>query len=131
MKLEELVNKHYDSLNNTDMLIWQYIYNHKKACLNYSINELADKCNVSRTTIMRFAQKLSLDGYGELKVMLKMESDSVVIPSVNELNDISQLYHRVIKELEQKDFSSICKMIRKSNRIFSFGSGAFQKNCYL
>lgn len=55
MKLEELVNKYYANLNNTDLLIWKYIYNHKKACQNYSINELAEKCNVSRTTIMRFA----------------------------------------------------------------------------
>lgn len=128
MRSEELVNQHYDKLNSTDLLIWKYIYNHKKACLSYSINELAEQCNVSRTTVMRFAQKLSLDGYSELKVILKREDSVQDIPPGNERKDICQLYQRIIQDLEQKDFTSICKMIHRADRVFSFGSGAFQKD---
>ena len=75
MRLEELVNKHYDKLNHSDLYIWKYIFNHKKDCCNLTIDELANRCNVSRTTILRFAQKLSLKGYSELKIYLKWESE--------------------------------------------------------
>lgn len=128
MNLEELVNKYYENLNSTDLLIWKYIYNHKKACQNYSINELAEKCNVSRTTIMRFAQKLSLDGYSELKVMLKRDKEMQLTQTIDELKDWCVLYQHIIQELEKKDYTKICKMIHRANRIFAFGSGAFQKN---
>ena len=128
MRLEELVNKNYDRLNGTDKLIWKYIYNHKKQCANYSINELAGQCHVSRTTIMRFAQKLSLEGYSELKLILKREQNGREVQEKNEIQDLCHLYHHIVQELENKDFTKISEMIYKANRIFAFGSGAFQKN---
>ena len=42
---------------------------------NMTIEELARKCNVSRTTVLRFTKKLSLKGFGEFKVHLRMEND--------------------------------------------------------
>ena len=57
MKLEELINQHYDHLNENDFYIWNYISKHKKECEKLAIDQLAYKCNVSRTTILRFAQK--------------------------------------------------------------------------
>ena len=68
MKLAELVNQHYKELSSNDLYIWDYIQAHRKECQNLSIVELAQRCHVSKTTILRFAQKLSLKGYSELKV---------------------------------------------------------------
>ena len=101
MRLEELVNKHYDKLNHSDLYIWKYIFNHKKDCCNLTIDELANRCNVSRTTILRFAQKLSLKGYSELKIYLKCESE---------------------------DFSSVCNLMYNAKRIFVYGTGAVQSS---
>ncbi|MBR5583693.1 MAG: MurR/RpiR family transcriptional regulator, partial [Lachnospiraceae bacterium] len=56
MKIEELVNSHYDMLNENDIHIWEYILSHRKECENLTIEELASRCYVSRTTVMRFAQ---------------------------------------------------------------------------
>ena len=66
MKIDDLVNLHYDKLNQSDLHIWKYINAHRKESSNLTIDELASRCNVSRTTILRFAQKLSLKGYSEL-----------------------------------------------------------------
>ena len=73
MTLEELVNSKLDKLNPTDLIVWRYIYAHKKECCYISIYDIADNCNVSRTTVLRFAKKLGLDGFSDLKMMLKME----------------------------------------------------------
>ena len=70
MRIEELINDHYQELSENDLIIWQYIEQHKEECRNLAINELAQRCHVSKTTILRFAQKLSLKGYSELKAYL-------------------------------------------------------------
>ena len=64
MKLDELVNKHYGQLNENDLYIWNYISSHRKECEKLAIDQLAFKCSVSRTTVMRFDQKMYLKCYG-------------------------------------------------------------------
>lgn len=124
--LEELVEKNYDNLNENDLYIWQYIYHHKRECQKMSIQDLARACNVSHTSIIRFAKKLGLDGYSELKVHLKwgLENksnfDSHVTTSVaKELKD-------TINMLETGDFDNILRLIDEAKRIFVYGSGQVQ-----
>ncbi len=71
MRLEELVSDNYYKLNDNDLLIWQYIQCHKQECCSISIKKLALNCCISRTTISRFTQKLSLEGFREFKTYLK------------------------------------------------------------
>lgn len=128
MNLEELVNRYNDKLNSTDIIIWKYIVNHKKQCCNYTIYELASACNVSRTTILRFAQKLSLSGYSELKVLLKLESQQTSNENINNLEEIARVYNHVTEEMIKKDFTKINELIYNSNNIFAYGTGSMQKN---
>ena len=58
MKLEELVNRNYQQLNDNDLYIWNYINNHREVCTKITIEDLGKKCNVSRTTILRFSKKI-------------------------------------------------------------------------
>jgi len=71
--LQDRITTFQSRLTENDFLIWSYITNHKKNSLTMSINELAKQCNVSRTTIMRFCQKLGFDGFSEFKYHLKNE----------------------------------------------------------
>ncbi|MDY4308061.1 hypothetical protein SNF32_15765 [Enterococcus mundtii] len=69
-----------------------------------SINELAKQCNVSRTTIMRFCQKLGFDGFSEFKYHLKMN------------------LHRkmcVYPSLRRKSWKIISKQLRTSRKKIS------------
>lgn len=128
MKIDELINKYYDRLTQNDLHIWKYINNNKKECCNLSIHELADKCNVSKTTILRFAQKLSLKGYSELKVYLNWEKDTINGENIDEsfIENICDSWKSSIDEIKQRDFTDICEMIYKSRRVFVYGTGALQ-----
>ena len=75
MHLEELVSKNYVNLKENDHYVWSYIMEHKKECEHLSIEELAKRCHVSRTTILRFAKRLGLKGYAELKVYIRMMNE--------------------------------------------------------
>lgn len=128
MKLAELVNQHYNELSSNDLYIWDYIQSHRCECQDLSIVELAQRCHVSKTTILRFAQKLSLKGYSELKVYLSWENrpdDSMIIDEclIDHVCDISKY---AIDELRERDFTDICEMLYHAKRIFVYGTGALQ-----
>lgn len=104
MTLEELVNSKLDKLNPTDLIVWRYIYAHKKECCYISIYDIADNCNVSRTTVLRFAKKLGLDGFSDLKMMLKMEiSQAREKPSMDIAEATVNLCKNVGEEIAKQD----------------------------
>lgn len=127
MKLVELVNKNYDQLKQNDLHIWNYISNHKKECCDLTIDELAAKCNVSRSTILRFAQRISLKGYSELKIYLKWEVKENPIKQDIIENFCNSLIQD-IKEYKKHDFTSVCKLIYQSKKVFLYGTGAVQRS---
>lgn len=129
MKLEELVSNNLDKLNPTDLIIWRYIYNNKKQCCHISIYDIAKECNVSRTTILRFAKKISLDGFSDLKTMLKMElGQNNLSPSVDIAEAAVALCKKAGEEVAKQDFTNANKIIYKAKRVFIYSSGYVQEN---
>lgn len=129
MTLEELVNSKLDKLNPTDLIVWRYIYANKKDCCYISIYDMANACNVSRTTILRFAKKLGLDGFSDLKMMLKMEiSQAREKPSMDIAEATMNLCKHIGEEIAKQDFTRMNKLIYKAKRIFVYASGHVQKN---
>ncbi|AAK78510.1 RpiR family glv operon transcriptional regulator [Clostridium acetobutylicum] len=126
MRLEELVNNNYNKLNENDLHIWKYICCNKRECCTISIDELAKKCNISRTTISRFTQKLSLEGFGEFKVRLKLELGVSNNFKSSSVEDVYQDYYKTIKDMKEKDFLEICRMIYGAKHLFVYGTGAVQ-----
>lgn len=128
LRIEELIHKHFNDLNDTDLHIWKYIVNHKKECCHYTIYELADQCNVSRTTILRFANKLSLSGYSELKALLKIEDRGSLENTGYDIQRAFDSYYRTIEDMKKKDFSNINEMIAQAKQIYVYATGVMQKN---
>jgi RpiR family glv operon transcriptional regulator len=126
MKLEELVNNSFDKLNENDVHIWKYISNNRRQCCTMSIDELAKKCNISRTTISRFTQKLSLAGFGEFKVRLKLELDEADNTEDSSVEDVYQDYYKTIKDMREKNLFEICSMIYNAKHLFVYGTGTVQ-----
>lgn len=127
MRLEERVNKYYKELNQNDLLILAYINEHRKECENLPIEQLAKRCNVSRTTILRFSKKLSFKGYGELKVYLKLENVKVY-HSYEAIDLIYEGYMEVMKSMKEKDCTAICKGIQQARRLYVYGVGMIQNS---
>ncbi|WP_251392205.1 MurR/RpiR family transcriptional regulator [Mediterraneibacter agrestimuris] len=126
MAIEDLVRANYRKLNENDLHIWKYIDNHREECCRCTIEELAKNCNVSRTTILRFAKKLSMDGFSELKIHMKMERNKKSIPIRNITKLVCDDYRKRIDEMEKNEYTNICRCIYEAKRIFVYGSGAVQ-----
>ena len=129
MTLEELVHINYDRLNEGDLEIWEYIFNHKKECAGMTIEQCAAMCNVSRTTILRFAKKLNLSGYTEFKYLLKAETAVAENAAGENGIDISQLAHnfiRLLEDLPSRDYQTFNELMDAARRVFLVPSGHTQ-----
>lgn len=127
MKLQELINKHYSKLNENDLYIWDYISNHRKECEKLAIDQLAYKCNVSRTTVLRFAQKLSLKGYGELKVLLKLDNQKAK-ENLDDVDLIQRSYETVAENIKNLDCTEIFEKMDSARNIYIYGVGMIQSS---
>lgn len=128
IRLESLIDKNYKTLNSSDKHIWRYILNNKKACENMSIQELALKCNVSHTTVLRFTQKIGLNGYSELKFYLKLENNEKCVFDKKEINNVKDDINRTVVNVINGDFSELFSLIDNCERIYAYGSGEIQNN---
>lgn len=127
MKFDRLVSRYYKSLNQTDRDILEYVYDNKKMIPYMGIEELAKECLVSRSTIMRFAQKLGLNGYTELRTVLKWDLSVQKEADRNIVDTISDNNIEIINSFRKTNCDAICEELFYAKRIFVYGTGNIQK----
>lgn len=130
MRFEELVNEHYDSLNDNELHMLNYIMNNKKESATLSINDLADRCNVSKSSLLRFTKKLGFSGYSEFKFYIKWENESKEsnVDNVNVTESLIQDIQSTISHLNLPQIDEICEIIYNARRVFLYGTGYSQMN---
>jgi RpiR family glv operon transcriptional regulator len=128
MGILEQANVCLGKLGETDVLILKYILKNKESCCRYTIERLAAKCEVSRTTILRFTQKLGFSGFSEMKARLKWEcqQDSKLPDTALQL--VCEDYYKLIDDMRDRDCSEICRLLHDASRVFVYGTGAVQSN---
>ncbi len=127
MQIEELVSKVYSQLSENDLYIWKFISKNKSLCTQISIDELAKRCHVSRTSVLRFAKRLGLSGFSELKIMLKMQSNNGkdFSQTIDLMNDN---YTKYIEYLKNRDWMKMISLIEAGTHVYVYGRGTIQKN---
>lgn len=130
MKIEEIINENYNYLSDIDTAIAKYVLDNKKEVGDMGINDLAKSSFSSKSSVLRFAQKLGFSGYSELKNYIKREE--AISTEAFETND---LYDQVITDIKRTleylkniDLTSIYEMIEKSQNIYVLTTGVAQEN---
>lgn len=130
MKIEELVNKYYGNLNQTDLHIIKIIMNNTIDMKKMKIEDLAEKCNTSRTSVLRMTKKLGFSGYSEFKNVIKWEKDIVQAPlnlAASVLMDDLNKTSKFLFDNEQLTLAT--NYIKKAKRVFVYGTGQAQRYC--
>lgn len=60
------------SYNDLEMLVYNYVMEHKEQVKYMTIRELAEAVHVSTSTIIRFCKKTGCEGYSEFRVQFKL-----------------------------------------------------------
>ncbi len=126
MNIDQLIEHCYPTLNEQDLYIWQYIRHHRRQCSTMAILDLANACNVSKTSIIRFAQKLGLSGYSELKVRVKISASEKNELDATSMYTAMQEQKDFIERIEQMDFKNIMDLIYAADRVFVYATGEVQ-----
>jgi len=126
--LTERINTHLRDLSDADKCIWRYIEGNHTEASRASIHELARACAVSSASIVRFAQKLGFDGFGEMKAVMRMEQTRDVLPARDVRAALGSFYDQTWRELMRRDYTRASRLIREAHRIFAYASGYVQSN---
>lgn len=126
MRIEEAIVKKYSELNETDLMIWKYISANKEACAQMSIDHLAELCNVSHTTIIRFVKKLGFKGYSEFKVVLGWETKEQINIDEEAYDLACDSIVRYIEDQKEKNYENVCELIYNARQVYAYGTGDIQ-----
>lgn len=126
MKLETLMNTHYDSLQKNDRDILVKIIQNQDDFKSYTCEQIAQECHVSRATLLRVCRKIGLHSFSELKYILNtLETKK---ESHMDFNEVCNQYRAILQELKKIPFTNICRMIDEANTIYIYGTGNEQKS---
>ncbi|KAB7668399.1 MurR/RpiR family transcriptional regulator [Bacillus sp. B1-b2] len=130
MKLEGLINEKYASLSEGELAIAKYILENKEIIHKLSINQLANNSLTSKSSVLRFAQKLGFSGFTELKNFMKWGnffSDEQVENSNLDERIITSVTN-TIEHLKNANMEELFRAIKESEHIYIIGTGWAQQN---
>ena len=94
----------YDDMGRAEKRIAEWITEHNDQLFTLSITELAAKCGCGEATIVRFARRLGLSGYQELKISLARESGNPILELF--VDSMASLVFRMIRQtVDVADYS--------------------------
>lgn len=111
------------SLSHSEKHVLYYIEGNLEAAKHQSLTEMAQSVNVSTTTIVRMCQKLGLEGFSELKFLLRtIEQDN--IPTDEDI--ISRHQHDIqstLMNIQKENIARICGFMKQSNKVIIVAVG--------
>lgn len=112
------------TLNELEMLVYQYVAAHPNTVPYMRIRELASEAHVSTTTVLHFCKKVGCDGYAQFKAMLKEQTGSpksTLIP--DSLNEVQAFFEQANTPEYQDLLDEAAAYIAKAERVFIVGIG--------
>ncbi len=112
------------SLNNLEMMVYNYVIKNRDKVMYMTIRELADAAGVSTTTILRFCRKLNCEGYSEFRVRFKLYLEQNEPQQANfGASEIISFFKGVNNEEFDALLDEAVDIILSSERIIFVGAG--------
>lgn len=128
LKLIELINENYESFSDTDKIICSFLLENKQDLISSNINDFAKKSLSSKSSVIRFSQKLGFTGFSEMKTFIKWEYENKNVKS-NSYSFFEQIINdteETIKYLKNKNFLDIYQQIDRAKNIYVMPTGTTQ-----
>lgn len=123
MTFDECIIHYHQGFHDHDSYIARFILEHRHQCYRWTIQEFADLCHVSKSSIVRFCQKIDLTGYAQLKAMLKWEDKHPSIHQQKHAQVVEDSYQKMIDHMVQVDVTQLFQDFDQAKQFVIFGSG--------
>jgi RpiR family transcriptional regulator, glv operon transcriptional regulator len=130
LRIEEIINKNYEHFSDIDENIAKYILGQKDKIGNMGINEVAQNSFTSKSSVLRFSQKLGFSGFSEFKNYIKREAAlKMDTLAPNELfKQVLTDVEKTVEYLKNADLQSIYEIIDECKNIYILSTGVAQEN---
>jgi len=112
------------SLNELELMVYNYIIKNTDKVMYMTIRELADVAGVSTTTILRFCKKMQCDGYSEFRIRFKLYLEHEEKPPVT--FGVSEIIN-YFKSINNSEFDELLEQaaveIAATTRVIFVGVG--------
>ena len=129
MSVLEQIRDFLPEYSRSERKIADYILQYPFDIQKFTGESLAEKCNVSRSAIIRFCHKLGFSGYSDFRYALLSEpiqkKEDTSSPTNPQMNKTLGYYDQVIQTLRESDApekaEALAEAIMHSSRIVTFG----------
>ena len=116
------------SYNELEMLVYNYVMDHKEEVRYMTIRELSDAVHVSTSTIIRFCRKTGCDGYSEFRVQFKLflkeeQDNKKKMLQDNSVDEIMYFLHSVTSTAYEESIVKVTEMIQEARQLIFIGIG--------
>ncbi|ATO37711.1 MurR/RpiR family transcriptional regulator [Geobacillus sp. 47C-IIb] len=122
-KLLDRFSNYIGQLTHAEKHVLYYIDGHVEQAKQLSLTAMAEKNNVSTTTIIRMCHKLGLEGFSELKYILKTIDDQAIPVGENTIERYKVDMNQTLDSLERKHVEEISQLIFEANRVLIVAVG--------
>ncbi len=111
------------SLSHSEKHVLYYIEDHLEEAKNLPLTELAHLNNVSTTTIVRMCHKLGLDGFTELKYILKTMDEDQIPSDENIISRHHQDINGMLSQLRIEDINDLTQQLVRAEKVIIVAVG--------
>lgn len=129
MKLEEIVDTHYDEFSTTERGMCSYILKNREKVASMGILDFAKESLSSKSSVIRFCQKIGFTGYTEMRNFIKWD-DGEIREDTNYsfFEQVKSDTEMLIGSLNSSKWLPIYESIFKSRRVLMIATGVTQQN---
>lgn len=116
------------SYNELEMLVYNYIMEHKEEVEFMTIPELSEAVHVSTSTIIRFCKKTGCEGYSEFRVQFKLflkeeKENKKKLSQDNGVDEMMYFLHTVTSTAYEESIVKVTEMIQEARQLIFIGIG--------
>ena len=126
----------YNDMGKAERRVADYLFSHSGEILPFSITDLAERCDSSEATIVRFSKRLGCNGYQQLKIVLAQELEKKIIaPTIDKADSCYEVFEKVCndaymslertkKTLSDEQMTRAARVIGNARRVVLVGLGS-------
>lgn len=140
--LDYEIKSTYAALRKSEKKVADYVLDNKDMCKKISLEQLAERCNVSQPTVIRFVKAMGYKGFTDFRYAIiediskesdiKNETYAMYGYTVNPMDDLKQIPSRVIsssiktienmlKSISGEEFEKVIHIISSADKIVLCG----------
>lgn len=129
MRFADIINQNYTELNETDLAIGNYIIDHTQEVPNMSTQDFAKACLSSKSSVIRFSQKLGFTGFAELRNFLKWQDHEEALDQHMAFRwQVCNDTQKTLDYIKEADWQEIYQKIQRGRNMYILSTGVTQQN---